>query len=67
MESVGILAGSGWASGINLYLVTLLLGVAVRLGWSDVPDAFDRTDVMVVAGFLFAIEFVADEKVDFSL
>lgn len=61
MESVGILAGSGWASGINLYLVTLLLGVAVRLGWSDVPDAFGRTDVMVVAGFLFAIEFVADK------
>jgi len=61
MESVGILAGSGWASGINLYLVTFLLGVAVRLGWSDVPEVFGRTDVMIVAGFLFAVEFVADK------
>ncbi|MGB5567257.1 MAG: DUF4126 domain-containing protein [Acidimicrobiia bacterium] len=61
MESIGILAGSGWASGINLYLVTLLLGIAVRLGWSDVPEVFGRTDVMIVAGFLFAIEFVADK------
>ena len=61
MESVGILAGSGWASGINLYLVTFLLGVAVRVGWSDVPDVFGRTDVMIVAGFLFAVEFVADK------
>lgn len=61
MESVGILVGSGWASGINLYLVTLLLGVAVRLGWSDVPEVFGRTDVMIIAGFLFAIEFVADK------
>ncbi len=61
MESIGILAGSGWASGINLYLVTLLLGIAVRIGWSDVPEVFGRTDVMIVAGILFALEFVADK------
>ena len=61
MESIGILAGSGWASGINLYLVTLLLGVAVHVGWADVPEVFGRTDVMIVAGILFAIEFVADK------
>jgi hypothetical protein len=61
MESIGILAGSGWASGINLYLVTLLLGIAVRIGWSDVPEVFGRTDVMIVAGVLFALEFVADK------
>ena len=61
MESVGILAGSGWASGINLCLVTLLLGIAVRVGWNDVPEVFGRTDVMIVAGILFTLEFVADE------
>jgi len=61
VESVGILAGSGWASGINLYFVTLFLGVGVRVGWSDVPEVFGRTDVMIVAGLLFAIEFVADK------
>ena len=59
--SIGILAGSGWASGINLYLVTLLLGIASRLGWADVPQVFGRTDLMVGAGLLFGVEFVADK------
>lgn len=61
MVSIGILAGSGWASGINLYLVTLLLGFAQRFGWGDVPEVFGRTDLMIVAGILFAVEFVADK------
>ena len=61
MEAIGIITGSGWASGINLYLVTLLLGVSGRLGWSDIPDVLTRTDVMIVAGVLFGIEFVADK------
>lgn len=61
VESIGILAGSGWASGINLYLVTLLLGIANRLGWGDVPDVFARVDVMVVAGILFIVEFFVDK------
>ena len=61
METVGILAGAGWASGINLYLVTLLLGVAGRAGWTDIPEVLQRTDVMVVAGVLVAVEFVADK------
>jgi hypothetical protein len=61
MEAAGILAGSGWASGINLYLVTLMLGLAGRLGWADIPEVLTRVDVMIVAGILFAIEFVADK------
>ena len=61
MVSIGILAGSGWASGINLYLVTLLLGFAQHFGWGDVPEVFGRTDLMIVAGILFAVEFVADK------
>ena len=61
MEAIGIIAGSGWASGVNLYLVTLLLGIAGRLGWSDIPEVLTRTDVMIVAGVLFGIEFVVDK------
>jgi hypothetical protein len=61
VEAIGLLAGSGWASGINLYLVTLLLGLAGRLGWGDIPEVLTRADVMVVAGVLFLIEFVADK------
>ncbi|HUF16251.1 MAG TPA: DUF4126 domain-containing protein [Acidimicrobiia bacterium] len=61
IETVGVLAGSGWAAGINLYLVTLMLGVAGRAGWTDIPDVLTRLDVMIVAGVLFAVEFVADK------
>ena len=61
IETIGVIAGSGWASGLNLYLATLMLGIAGRSGWADIPDVLTRTDVMIVAGLLFAIEFVADK------
>jgi hypothetical protein len=61
VEAVGLIAGSGWAAGINLYLVALLLGTAGRLGWADIPDVLTRLDVMIVAGVLYSIEFVADK------
>lgn len=61
IDTIGLLAGSGWAAGLNLYLVTFLLGLAGRLDWLDVPSVLVRTDVMVVAGVLYAIEFVADK------
>jgi hypothetical protein len=53
---------TGWASGVNAYLVVLMLGLLGR--FSDVggvPDALTRTDVLVVAGALYAMEFVADK------
>jgi len=61
MGTVGLLLGSGWASGINLYLVTLLLGIASRLGWADIPEIFGRTEFMLLAAILAGIEFVADK------
>lgn len=61
MEAAGLIAGSGWASGINLYLVALMLGAAGRLGWADIPDVLTRLDVMIVAGVLFVVEFFADK------
>ena len=61
IETIGVISGSGWASGLNLYLTTLMLGVAGRSGWADIPDVLTRTDVMIVAGVLFAVEFVADK------
>lgn len=61
MEAIGALAGSGWASGINLYLVTLMLGIAGRLGWGDIPEVLTRVDVMIVAGVLVVVEFFADK------
>ncbi len=57
----GLIAGSGWASGVNLYLVAAVLGGAGRLGLMDVPDVLMRTDVLIAAVVMFLLEFVADK------
>lgn len=56
-----LLASSGWASGVNLYLVAALVGGAGRLDWIEAPAALMRTDVLIVATSLFLIEFFADK------
>ena len=62
MESLALTFSSGWASGINAYLVVLVLGIADRVGsFADIPDVLARWDVLAVAGFMFAMEFVADK------
>jgi Domain of unknown function (DUF4126) len=62
VEALPLAFSSGWASGVNAYLVVLVLGVADRTGdLEQVPDALGRWDVLAVAGLLFAMEFVADK------
>jgi len=61
IDTIGLLAGTGWAAGLNLYLVTFLLGLGGRLGWLEVPTVLERTDVLIIAGILYAIEFLADK------
>jgi len=60
-ELIPLVFTSGWASGINPYLVVLLTGIAGRLGDAPVPDALMRTDVLVAAAVLTAIDFVVDK------
>ena len=62
MESLPLAFSSGWASGVNAYLVVLMLGISDRIGdHADIPDALARWDVLAIAGFLYAMEFVADK------
>jgi hypothetical protein len=57
-----LVVSSGWASGVNAYLLVLVLGLADRVaGLTQVPDVLGRTDVLVVASVLYAVEFVADK------
>lgn len=61
-EVMGLVAGSGFAAGINLYLTVLLVGLYGR--WFDaaaVPEALTETPVLVIAGVLAATEFLADK------
>ena len=46
---------------MNTYLVVLLLGIAGRLGVDGIPVVLTRIDVLVVAGVLYGMEFVADK------
>jgi hypothetical protein len=62
VDGLALTFSSGWASGINAYLVVLVLGIADRVGdVTEIPDVLGRGDVLAVAGFLFAMEFVADK------
>jgi Domain of unknown function (DUF4126) len=57
----GVIAGSGWASGLNVYMTVLLLGLAGRFGWAETPVPMQSTTVLAVAGGLYAVEFFADK------
>ncbi|MDH2416718.1 DUF4126 domain-containing protein [Nocardioides sp. CER19] len=62
MDSLSLAFSSGWASGVNAYLVVLVLGIADRVGGSgDIPDVLGTWPVLTVAGALYAMEFVADK------
>ncbi len=62
MSALPLIFTTGWASGVNAYAVVLLLGIFSVTGLSDdVPEALQRTDVLIAAGVLFLIEAVADK------
>lgn len=62
METLALTFTSGWASGVNSYLVVLVLGIADRFGdVAAVPDVLGDWPVLAVASVMYAIEFVADK------
>lgn len=62
MDALALTFSSGWASGINAYLVVLVLGISDRVGsFAEIPDVLGRWEVLAAAGFLYAMEFVADK------
>lgn len=61
-ELIPLVFTSGWASGINAYAAVLVLGIADKMfALGQVPDALARTDVLIGAGILFAVEMLADK------
>ena len=62
MDSLPLVFSSGWASGVNAYLVVIVLGIADRVApAAEIPDVLHRWDVLGVAFFMYAMEFVADK------
>ena len=61
---VALAAALGWASGVRLYLVVFLTGLAGALGWVTLPPGLHLLQSPLVLGasaLLATIEFVADK------
>jgi hypothetical protein len=61
---LALAAALGWASGIRLYAVVLLTGLAGHFGFIDLPhglQVLQHPGVLFAAGFMCFVEFFADK------
>ncbi|QYG92634.1 DUF4126 domain-containing protein [Iamia sp. SCSIO 61187] len=58
---VGTAALGAWSSGISMYFVAAVLGIAGRLDWVDSPEWLREPWVIGVAVVLFVVELVVDK------
>ena len=58
---LGLVAASGWAAGLNVYAVVLILGLVGRFADAPVPSELTTAPVLVGAAVLYLVEFVADK------
>ncbi len=64
LSNIGVLLGTSWASGVNLYLTVAGLGIADRLKMVDLPGNMDVVShplIIAVAVLMAAVEFFADK------
>ena len=63
-QLMAVAAGLGWASGLRLYAVVFLTGMAGYLGWVDLPSGLKllQSPLMLGAsGLMLFVEFFADK------
>jgi hypothetical protein len=61
---MAVAAALGWASGLRLYAVVFLTGLAGAMGWVPLPSGLQMLQSPVVlgaSGFMLAVEFFADK------
>ena len=61
---VALAAALGWASGLRLYAVVFLTGLAGALGWVNLPEGLkllQQPAMLYASGGLLAVEFFADK------
>lgn len=67
LDTVGLVAlaaALGWGSGLRLYAVVFLTGLAGRLGWVPLPEGLQVLTHPVLlggAGLMLVVEFLADK------
>lgn len=63
-QMIAVAAGLGWASGLRLYAVLFLTGLAGALGWVPLPPGLhllQTPPVLIASGFMVFVEFFADK------
>jgi Domain of unknown function (DUF4126) len=61
---LALAAALGWASGLRLYAVVFLTGLAGHLGWVSLPTGLkllEQPAMLWASGALLVVEFVADK------
>ena len=61
---LALAAALGWASGLRLYAVVFLTGLAGSMGWVTLPEGLkvlQSTPMLTASGVLLAVEFLADK------
>lgn len=64
MHLIAIAAALGWASGLRLYAVVFLTGMAGHLGWVTLPPGLhvlEQPMVLWAGAAMLAVEFVVDK------
>ncbi|GAC1623153.1 MAG: DUF4126 domain-containing protein [Candidatus Acidiferrum sp.] len=64
VETLGLVLGAGFSSGLSLYATVVTLGLLQRFGVVHLPhslEIFAHPVVLAIAGFLYAVEFLADK------
>ena len=63
-QMMALAAALGWASGIRLYLVVFITGLAGMLGWLPLPSGLhvlQHPAMLAGSGFMLFVEFFADK------
>src|SRR5438105_7035055 len=63
-QLLAIAAALGWASGLRLYAVVFLTGMAGYLGWVDLPSGLKMLQhpaMLGASGMMLFVEFFADK------
>ncbi len=63
-QLIALAAALGWASGLRLYAVLFLTGLAGYLGWVQLPPGLhllQTVPVLIASGVMLFIEFFADK------
>ena len=64
VQLIALAGALGWASGLRLYLVVFLTGLAGYLGWMELPvglHLLSNPVVLAGSGFMVTVEFFADK------